>query len=194
MRDTALDDIVTKLAELRRRGPKIFGTSKHHYRLVPPLPEETVAAFEREHRIILPEDYRRFVTEVGDGLAGPGYGLYPLKETVRVANPVLLSRPFPHHEAWDPIPSPEATGFDTDDYSDEDIQGTLCISDQGCGMGILLVLTGAERGNLWLDDRDSDMGVRPVRHSITDAPRVTFLPWYTAWLDESLALAATALA
>jgi hypothetical protein len=39
----------------------LFGAETHSYQFHSPLPEETVAAFEREHEVTLPEDYRQFL-------------------------------------------------------------------------------------------------------------------------------------
>lgn len=44
-------------------------------RLNRPAAEADVAAFEREHGVTPPEPYRRFVTDIDDGGAGPSYGL-----------------------------------------------------------------------------------------------------------------------
>jgi hypothetical protein len=55
---------------------------QHRYLLNPPLSEEEVARFEDEHRIALPSDFRAFVTRLGNGGAGPGYGVFKLGEWV----------------------------------------------------------------------------------------------------------------
>jgi len=65
------------------------------YWLRPPLDESEIAAFERKFGVRLPEHYRRFLHDVGDGGVGPGlYGLPSLREPVR-ADYSRLSRPFP---------------------------------------------------------------------------------------------------
>lgn len=75
-----MQEIVEKLGELRRLDPmfKVFGASSHRYELPPPLSEKVIAQFETYYRCRLPADYRQFMGSVGDGGAGPHYGLFPL--------------------------------------------------------------------------------------------------------------------
>ena len=68
----------TVLARLRAAQPQVFGADKHRFELNTPLPEAEVAAFEREYKVELPLDYRRFLTGLGNGGAGPFYGIFPL--------------------------------------------------------------------------------------------------------------------
>ena len=55
-----------------------FGADCHKYHLAPPASEETVAAFEARFGISVPEGYRNFLLWIGNGGAGPFYGLYSL--------------------------------------------------------------------------------------------------------------------
>ncbi|WP_406346258.1 SMI1/KNR4 family protein [Streptomyces sp. NBC_00648] len=68
---------VRKMAA-RDPGREHFGADTHRYELTPPLPEAEIRAFEEAHGADLPVEYRSFVAEVGNGLAGPGHGLMPL--------------------------------------------------------------------------------------------------------------------
>ena len=67
------------LEQARRMDPqlKMFGVSDHQYRLGSPVDLAFVRSIEEEYHFRFPEDYVQFITEVGDGGAGPGYGLYP---------------------------------------------------------------------------------------------------------------------
>ena len=49
----------------------------------------------------------------------------------------------------------------------------------------LLVVTGAEYGNIWIDARPSDGGIRPITSSGQQG-RIQFLDWYELWLDKSI--------
>jgi len=70
--------ILDKARELDSKF-ELFGTKDHQYRLEPPVPEEFVREVEEKCGFTLPADYRRFITRVGDGGAGPHYGIMPFR-------------------------------------------------------------------------------------------------------------------
>ncbi|MFD3530785.1 SMI1/KNR4 family protein [Streptomyces sp. NPDC058664] len=158
---------------------KRFGAVTHRYELAPALPDAEISAFEEEHGIRLPPDYRSFVAEVGNGPAGPAYGLMPLTvprsgvdddwavddEWREDRRPGRLATRFPLAE-----PLPGAIGA-----KDEELTpGTLMLAEEGCGMYIRLVLTGPRAGEIWRLDPDWG-GFTPARPD--------FRTWYTDWLD-----------
>lgn len=172
--------ILRKLAEVRRRAPGGFGTEAHGFRLGPPLSEAEVAAFEAEHGIRIPEEYRRFLREAGHGGAGPFYGLMPLSEwdvaTMDDDVPGWMARPSPL------VPEmPDEPGWeDALECAEEEIyQGTLALAEQGCSGYAVLVVTGPHRGRV---------AYIHLEHAFAPYfPRYpSFLAWYEAWLDETL--------
>jgi hypothetical protein len=183
-----LDRVATKLAAAARRPgePVMFGAAAHRFVLGPPLTDGEVTAFEREHGIKLPEDYRAFITTIGNGGpgrwggAGPYYGLHPLDDWDHAlwnpAGPDTLATPFPagpgrRFTDW---PSEVAPDDDGEPYS-----GTLTLSDQGCGGLSVLVVSGPARG------RVTDNSDQPTGPAFTRDP--DFLSWYERWLDAVLA-------
>jgi len=58
--------------------PGDLAAEAHEYRLNPPLTEDQVRGFEAEHRIVLPSEYRAFLTQLGNGGAGPANGVRSL--------------------------------------------------------------------------------------------------------------------
>src|SRR4051794_31428879 len=100
--------ILGLLDRLDRGDPRrtVFGAGAHRYKLNPPLSVSVVQAFEERHGVTLPEDYRLFMTEIGNGGAGPYYGVLPFGKDDHdrdweggwlVGDP---SKPFPHTAAW----------------------------------------------------------------------------------------------
>ncbi|MEV4973670.1 HEAT repeat domain-containing protein [Streptomyces scopuliridis] len=182
--DERLARIARRLAEAAKRPDALgaFGAESHGYRLNPPLPESRVAAFEAEHGIVLPEGYRRFVTDVGDGGAGPAYGLLSLADTYDTVSDSFaghLREPSPFvpdtlygYDWWD--------GFWGPDDRPDPLQGTLAIVHHGCTSYTQLVVTGPGRGRLV----NVDLNGVPAPYVLEDPD---FLAWYERWLDELLA-------
>ncbi|MCA9616287.1 MAG: SMI1/KNR4 family protein, partial [Myxococcales bacterium] len=103
-------EIRERLAELRRvdRRYEVHGVADHRYELRAPLTSDELAAAEAQFGVSLPEDYAFFLTELGAGGAGPGYGLFPLVLDERTwkwsdedgQRPGDLASPFPHTSEW----------------------------------------------------------------------------------------------
>lgn len=93
---------------------QLFGSNGHDYALNPPLAEADLAAFERDAGVALPTDYRTFITKIGNGGAGPYYGVFRFGEHddghgfCSWEKGYLVgdfSQEFPHLEAWNLPPS-----------------------------------------------------------------------------------------
>jgi hypothetical protein len=109
----------------------IFGAGIHRYELNPTLSIEEVKAFERTWRCWLPDDYRTFLLALGNGGAGPYYGVFPLGKAHSGSDLVDyaswgfdLSAPFPHSKPWNEeslllVGAPAKRDFDSDDDFEE---------------------------------------------------------------------------
>lgn len=101
-----------------------FGADQHEYQLKPPASAEAVAAFEARFHVSLPDGYRNFLLWMGNGGAGPFYGLYSLGET-------------------EPGQLPDYSGG-----------AVLPLGTQGCTLMTGLVLDGPDRGRVIYYDTD----------------------------------------
>lgn len=205
--------IVKKLCELADRDKEleVFGASSHSYEMNPVLSERELRKLEEKYSFTVPPDYRRFLTNVGNGGAGPYYGILPLGknddgtswEEGGVGN---LSLPFQHTEAWNlpptfwaemPGPGGEVTEEEEDELweafdqklADEYwnlavMQGAIPICHQGCALLDWLVVTGPLAGNIWRDMRADYKGIEPLKNS--DGTPMSFSDWYLHWLDTHL--------
>lgn len=75
-----MEEIISKLRKLKNcdRGFVIFGSSSHQYELNAPITESQLENIESKYHCRFPEEYRYFVTRIGNGGAGPFYGLFPI--------------------------------------------------------------------------------------------------------------------
>lgn len=148
---------------------------RQNKQLGPVLSEEEICAFEQTHQITLPEGYRRFLLEAGDGgyMFGThhrGYRFLPLGVKRRVEN---YAEPFRYQDYW-------ADWENLEDGEEPPLGnpftgGTLELIDIGCGQTFELVITGPCRGEVW---HFSEMGVQPC------CQRQDFLGWFERWLTD----------
>ena len=213
--DATFERIRKDLERLRFAGvddTQVFGVGLHGLVLYPPLPEASLKAFEAQYGMELPADYRAFLAELGNGGAGPFYGVFRLGEVddlnrfrawgradVLVGDP---GRPFPHTAAWNDLSGmpdePEEDSeldafekaldqFEKHYFSTDQVDGAIPICHEGCALRDWLVVSGPEAGHVWHDSRADYSGLQPV--SIGSKERVGFLDWYLAWLDRAMATA-----
>ncbi|MFB2919060.1 SMI1/KNR4 family protein [Aerosakkonema funiforme] len=205
------EQLKNKLTQLETKDKnfKNFGSELHKYQLNPCLSEAEIQAFEAKNRITLPDDYRNFLLEVGNGGAGPGcYGLVKLevnKEISEGENDYYLSQPFLLKKAWNcpHLLNPGEEFVDIDE--DKLTQGTMYVANYGCDIHSRLVITGEQRGTIWINDCGSDGGIYPCSlqiasfyhyegyvieeeelESVLSEPALSFYDWYDNWLDKSL--------
>ncbi|MFI9170858.1 SMI1/KNR4 family protein [Streptomyces lincolnensis] len=188
-----------------------YGGTGHHFRLADPLSEAEVSEAEAQWGVSLPADYRAFLLEVGAGGAGPGYGLTTLSRSDAGwvwSDPgggtvhERLRVPFPggeesvraqvEHERKEPVESDFAdeTAFDVayrawlkDDerLSDWFLSGAVCLSHEGCGYFHWLVVSGPQRGQVWIDERAGDGRLSPLG-------QLGFADWYLDWVEKTEAV------
>ncbi len=81
-----ISNFTVQLTELIRsakeadRALRHNGADIHGYELNPVIPMSRIREFEKKHRIVLPRSFTLFLTQVGNGGAGPDKGVYSLEE------------------------------------------------------------------------------------------------------------------
>lgn len=171
-----------------------FGAAAHRYQPRPVLSERRVAELESSAGLRLPEDYRDFLLEVGDGGAGPYYGLAPLDQPsqLEVMRGVFSPRGIEPLEIIPESSGKVALGAGAAAAPSERAgseprgdgggglsplllpwHGVALLSHLGCGYLAYLVLEGPHRGQVWLD-----LGGNGEPRCI--APH--FIAFYTDWL------------
>ena len=172
MNNNFIENAITIADRLRTLDARrvVFGSERHAYCFNPPVRLERVEEFERAFNVRLPTPYRSFITNLGDGGAGPFYGIEPLDFDA----PQLLES-FPHTEAFE-LPDDDAT-FELP------IPGCITVAEYGCGIYFLLVVRGAAAGQIWVDAR-YETGISPVtdNHSVPE----TFDSWWLRWMNTHL--------
>jgi hypothetical protein len=165
-----------------------------------PLSESEIVEFEEAHKVVLPPDYRFYLRFIGNGWAGPDFGICRLgawdddrpwsgDDWVWLVG--KLAEPFPHVNVWNPVPfDPEndepdddlLTSIEPEYMASKHVNGSIPLSDMGCGILTRLIVAGPEYGHVWVDQRVDWKGLFPVQR--TGYSRLTFSGWYLTWLLE----------
>ncbi len=143
------DDIVDKLRQLKAidRQCQAFGAGTHRYLVRPRLSAIAFSAVERRLGTALPEALSRFYDEVGDGVAGPHYGLKPAAALTGYRPHEMYPgiKVFREAAAAEGVPPSEDGYFET---PDEALAGLLSIIEEGCGHQVCLITSGPKTGNV----------------------------------------------
>jgi hypothetical protein len=155
-----------------------FGASSHRYELRRCAIPAEVEKAERELGVGLPNELRSFYLEVGNGIAGPNYGLISVAdlEGYRAGEPYLGVDALRQISAQQGYPI-----LDDREYfevSRDALTGILPIIEEGCGHQTCLVTTGSTAGNVVYVSADGC--VSETQKSMVDL--------YNEWLDRELML------
>ncbi|MDC0716653.1 SMI1/KNR4 family protein [Nannocystis bainbridge] len=167
---------VEKLQILREldRGYTTFGARTHRYLLRPTATTRQLAAIEKKLGAKLPPGLHAFYLDVGDGGAGPDFGLFAAAE-LKGRRPATA---YPGIEALRALgvrteaQPPEPTSAN---LSPSRLTGIVTLLFSGCSLYSGVVCTG-DVGRIvhWDDDRIVE----------TDD---TLVAWYERWLDDEIA-------
>lgn len=142
------------------------------------LTPKEVMQFENTFAITLPEDFKHFLLEIGNGGDGPPfYGMNRLTDMIssNSAIPFRPDLPFPLTQAW-------VWESETKEWWKDPSQivqrvhchGQLTVGTEGCGEYWSLIVSGDQYGYMW---NISDVGAGPF------VPEQSFTDWYELWLD-----------
>lgn len=196
---TFFPNLKINLIELSKRDPEllVYGACEHRYRLLPRIEEHKVNDFEKKYQLKLPDDYREFIIEHGNGGAGPEFGILPFEPEkmydfrLESEDSLKPGELFPHRKAWN---AEWIASFDFENERPEDslleqywstdlIAGSVFLSHYGHGDIYILVVKGYEAGHVWFDGRANYSGVFPENEN---GKRLNFSEWYLDWLDKAL--------
>ncbi len=181
-----IDRILNKTKQINGIDPeyKIFGSKTWKYKWPKQASEKKLVAFEKEHDITLPREYRLFLGCVANGGPGFAYGLYPIQKTEMLGDIHKDCTCFPSmtYEDFEALDARQQAIYEADANSEEDLfyNGLLTIGTEGCTYDTCLVVTGKYRGRLVSTDGNEEGPFRFIHDE-------NFLDWYERWLDDFIA-------
>ncbi len=182
------------MEKAREADPKfqVFGSETHKYRFEKPVSLEKVRAFEEKHRMKLPENYVRVLTELGNGGAGPYYGLHSLEKLYGVGYTdefwgdaeetfIDASLTLEAWKAWNEMM--RKLDLEADDAVYENMvekvaANALVIGTQGCTYDCLLMCGGSEQGKIVYFDENLEEDAKPI------FTHMTFEEWMLGFFKE----------
>ncbi|MCQ4085676.1 SMI1/KNR4 family protein [Saccharibacillus sp. JS10] len=165
----------------------VFGASSHHYQLHAPITMTELNDLEKDWGVKLPEAFAAFITLVGNGGAGPYYGIYNVQQMkpdrTGIGIPSVLKVNLETQD-WQSENDFALIDEDLDDEAYEEaaanlLSGTVEIGTMGSSYEILLIVSGEHEGRILYWDSEF------YRPFFTYENH--FLDWYERWLDEIIA-------
>jgi hypothetical protein len=189
-----LNRIQLKLNQAKKKdfAREVFGADAHQYESGSPVSTEEVIRFEEHHNIDLPEEYKAFITTLGNGGpgnyggAGPYYGLYELGDfgymepsAKYMSAPCIINSSLTEKK-WKVLTAfEEKLDSDSLEY-DRKYQllfsGLMFIGTMGDSGQMMLILNGIDCGRVVYVNQDL---YQPMMKG-------KFLDWYEEWLDNIL--------
>lgn len=89
-----------EVAELKKLDSELslFGSHTHHYGFNPVAKQSEIDQFEALHGVKLPEILTEFYLTIGNGGAGPGYGILPLNRLLTLPAGDLMAHRFDNED------------------------------------------------------------------------------------------------
>ncbi|PAX52673.1 SMI1/KNR4 family protein [Brunnivagina elsteri] len=211
--DKNVENLKNKLFKLidLDKGFEVFGAESHKYTINPCLSEGEIQEFESNFQVKLPYEFRNFVLKIANGIVGPGYGFLGLNidnlMELKSSESDFFAQSFCLQDEWNDLDLlQESNGSKASAYFDQKfIQGSIAIAEYGCGIQARLVISGEERGNIWIDDRTNEGGIYPLTSHCAaffhDDPEMdtymyesveetkealSFYEWYENWLNRAI--------
>jgi hypothetical protein len=169
--------VLDKLQQLKAidRQCQAFGAGTHRYLIRPRLSAIGFSRVEGRLGVALPDALSRFYDEVGDGVAGPCYGLKPAAELTGY----LPAEMYPGIEAFRQAAAAEGDPAREDGYfetSDAALAGLVAIIEEGCGHQVCLITTGPKTGNIVYVSADG---------YVVETEK-TLVQIYSEWLEDEI--------
>lgn len=158
------------LAELAHQADPenlVFGSEKHKYQFNQTLNMEVIRNFEKRTGIILPDDYKEFLTKVGNGGAGIDYGLYSIEQIEQNFSTEVASDGMTLFDYNDPVEKylqisskmeelEEQYNVNADEQykklNADLIRGMLIIGTAGCTYDYFIMCKGVKKGYVGMLD------------------------------------------
>ena len=180
---------------------ELFGADTHKYMLNPPIDASIVRNAEKKYDFTLPDDYFRFITEIGDGGAGLDYGIYPFTKFLEIGKDAYAKKYFEAYRCGvgKPFAPRPMAASEVEDYSftksayennpdkffvfekycEEDDDNIVCsdgffiIGTHGCQWDFGIITAGDRRGQIF--DTDNEGAYYFLAYSFNE--------FYQNWLD-----------
>lgn len=190
--DEHISIIMQKIKELSKKNPEDT-CGEFPPKWNPPLEKDEVERFERQNKIVLPEDYKRFITTVASSGTQPFYGLYnPVKKLSKHDLKADLNKKFPY-TVRKPL---DVYALSDEEYkhiysNESDVDsGYIVLCTEGCAMYSILIINTDDSetyGTVWYYDLANDAGIFPLINPLTQKT-MSFLDWLEYYVDKTLEL------